>query len=236
MQFDRERLQEILQVRRQDSIEHFQRYGEDQDRLQSGLVDSEFYRERVVQLLPQSPGVTLDLGCGAGELARLLAAKAPRLICVDQSPNMIERAEQRVNSPTVEFRIGALEHLPVRDGEVDTVIASMVLHHMPDPIAALREISRALRPGGCLVLAELDRHEVEVMRTNFGDFWLGFTKARLERALREVGFTVNGFEKGQGGGQLSCLFYRALRTDHGGKTVAVGRSEKARRISRLSVN
>lgn len=209
---DRDRLQAVLAERRRDAIEHFQQHGQEQDRLQSGLVDSNFYRRQVLAMLPEDAGLTLDLGCGAGELARLLATRAPRLICVDQSPNMIEHAERRVADPNAEFRIGALEHLPVKDGEIDTVVASMVLHHMPDPASALREIRRALRPGGCLVLAELDRHDVEAMRANFGDFWLGFPQARMHRALEEAGFSVERQASGEGVGQLKCIFFLARRT------------------------
>ncbi len=209
MKRDYERLTSHLSERKRDAIQHFQAYGQDQDRLQRGLVDSDFYRDRILALLPEDPGVAVDLGCGSGELSRLLANRTPRLICVDQSPNMLERARQRVESPRAEYRIGALEHLPLGDGEADTVVASMVLHHMPDPLAALREIRRALRPGGTLILAELDHHEEEVMRTRFADFWLGFPSARLQKALAESGFRVMQKEGGRGAGELDCLFFVA---------------------------
>lgn len=206
---DYARMGELLELRKQDALDHFQRYGLDQDQLQQGLVDSGFYRERILELLPPVAGRVLDIGCGAGELARLLAERVEALVCVDQSPNMLERARQAVPGEATEFRIGSLEHLPLGDGEVDTVIASMVLHHIPEPAQALLEIRRVLRPGGTLLLAELDRHEEEVMRTRFADFWLGFSRTRLERSLAEAGFEAEVAEHGRGAGELTCLFYRA---------------------------
>ena len=212
MAADRAKLETLLKDRKELSIQFFQTFGEDQDRQQQQLVDSSFYREKILELLPEDAGVTLDLGCGTGQLARMLASRLQRLICVDQSPNMLERARtalDKSDARDVQFRIGALEHLPLRDGEVDTVVASMILHHMPEPVVALREMHRVLRPGGVLLLAELDRHREEVMRTEFADFWLGFSTGRLERSLADAGFRVTTVERGRGAGTLECLFFRA---------------------------
>jgi ArsR family transcriptional regulator len=224
MSNDRDKLDLLLRDRKESSLRFFQAFGQDQEIQQRHLVDSRFYREKLLELLPADPGVTLDLGCGTGQLARMLAARLARLICVDQSPNMLERARQAVDLPGVEFRIGALEHLPLRDGEVDTVVASMILHHMPEPVLGLREIRRVLKPGGQLLLAELDRHREEVMRTAFADFWLGFSQARLERSLRDAGFVLADIERGRGAGSLDCLFLRAERGPAGNETLAAAGS------------
>lgn len=211
---DRRGLADLLTNRKQTSLEHFEAFGPDQDRLQQGLVDSEFYRGKILDMLPEDSGVTLDLGCGTGALARQLAGRLAHLICVDQSPNMLDRARLAMGSGTgsrVEFRIGALEHLPLGDGEADTVIASMILHHIPEPGLALAEMFRVLRPGGRLILAELDRHKEEVMRTRFADFWLGFPEERLRNALAEADFEVSVVDRGRGQGDLDCLFIEAVR-------------------------
>ena len=211
---DRKGLADLLGNRKQNSLDHFESLGPDQDRLQQGLVDSEFYRTKILQMLPEEPGVTLDLGCGTGMLARRLAGRLARLICVDQSPNMLDRARMALGTGAgsrVEFRIGALEHLPLGNGEADTVIASMILHHIPEPGLALAEMFRVLRPGGRLILAELDRHKAEVMRTRFADFWLGFPEERLRNALGEADFEVRSVDRGRGQGDLDCLFIEAVR-------------------------
>ena len=206
---DLERLETVLESRKHEAVRHFQVFGADQDRLVQGMVDVPFYRRMVLSMVGASPGVTVDLGCGTGELASLLVERTDRLICVDQSSNMLDTARGAVNSPAAEYRLGSLEHLPLKNREAETIVASMVLHHLPDPSVALREILRVLRKGGTLVVAELKRHNEEVMRTKFADFWMGFDSVRLRDYLKNAGFTVEQRKSGRGEGRLECLFYRA---------------------------
>ena len=206
---DRRRMRAFLKRRQRDSLDHFQHFGPDQESAQRGLVDSEFYRTQVLGLVPDAAESVLDLGCGTGELASGLALRAEQLICVDQSANMLKIARRSVTASNVEFRLGSFDHLPLRDGEVQVAIASMVLHHMPEPARALSEICRVLGPGGRLIVAELDRHREEVMRTRFADFWLGFPSRRLRQILEEQGFEVHHQSAGRGAGSLRCLFVLA---------------------------
>ncbi|MCB1318772.1 MAG: ArsR family transcriptional regulator, partial [Leptospiraceae bacterium] len=153
---DLERLEQLLEERRAATIDHFEQLQTGQEIGQQELVDSNYYRQGILRLLPDEPGVVADLGCGGGELSAMLARRVGRLICIDQSANMLERARRIIDSPQVEFRLGAIEHLPLGNAEARTVIASMVLHHVPDPDSAIREIVRVLAPGGRLILVELE--------------------------------------------------------------------------------
>jgi ubiquinone/menaquinone biosynthesis C-methylase UbiE len=101
----------------------------------------------------------LDVACGTGYLAIGLAASgiAHRVEACDLSAEMVLRA--RENSLKVGASVGLLrcdaERLPYADGAFDMVAARGALHHVPDPIAALREIRRVLEPGGtAIILAE----------------------------------------------------------------------------------
>jgi len=222
-------LDQVLLSRENEALEHFQKYGVSQDGRLAGLVDSAFYRKKILSMVPAG-GVVADAGCGTGELLKLLAQKAKRTIGVDQSENVLEKA--RLSCPGTDFRIGRVEHLPLRDGETDTFIFSMVLHHLPDPVPALLEAHRVLKKEGTLVIAELAQHNHEEMRSRFADFWLGFEKTRLNEFLERAGFEMESSSAGKGEGTLGCLFLRARRVE--AKTASISRLKSAKEISKAA--
>jgi arsenite methyltransferase len=103
----------------------------------------------------------VDVGCGAG-IDSLIAAKKVgpegRVIGVDMTPAMLEKARQAANETglaNVEFREGYAEALPVEEGWADVVISNGVLNLMPDKAAVLEEVSRVLKPGGRLQIGDI---------------------------------------------------------------------------------
>jgi arsenite methyltransferase len=103
----------------------------------------------------------VDVGCGAG-IDSLIAAKKVgpegRVIGVDMTPAMLEKARQAANETglaNVEFREGYAEALPVEEGWADVVISNGVLNLMPDKAAVLEEMSRVLKPGGRLQIGDI---------------------------------------------------------------------------------
>jgi len=108
-------------------------------------------------------GKAVDLGCGPGYLAVEMAQQAPelRVTGVDLSNEMLAEAEdyaQRQNmAQSVSFRSGDVQELPFADGSVDLVVSTLSLHHWRDPVAALDEVARVLRPGGSFLIFDLRR-------------------------------------------------------------------------------
>jgi ubiquinone/menaquinone biosynthesis C-methylase UbiE len=102
----------------------------------------------------------LDVGCGTGYFARLLAETVGSnglVIGVDASPEMIRYASnQALYSRNCQFQIGTAEALSLPSGQFDAVVSSLFMHHLPLELqlAALREMWRVLRPGGTLLIAE----------------------------------------------------------------------------------
>ncbi|MGH7163883.1 MAG: class I SAM-dependent methyltransferase, partial [Planctomycetota bacterium] len=132
-------------------------------------------------------------GCGDGDLTELLAERFERVIAVDHSPQRLARARTRVPAAHVEFHAGELDSLPIGDAAADAIFLSLVLHHVPELDAALREAFRVLRAGGRLVAADLAPHGEEWAREVMGDLRLGLERSSLERALGAAGFRAVRF-------------------------------------------
>lgn len=103
--------------------------------------------------LAGAPADALDVGCGEGRFCRLLSAQGTRMVGVDPTLALIERA--RALDPKGDYRIGIGEALPVEDASFDMVVSYLTLIDIPDYRAAIGEMVRVLRPGGSLLVANL---------------------------------------------------------------------------------
>jgi ubiquinone/menaquinone biosynthesis C-methylase UbiE len=193
---DLQALQGVIEKRRAQTRRFFDSISQPDELPQHQSLDGAFYRRIALQQLDIDTGTILDLGTGAGLLLPPLLQKADGLIAVDSSTAMLDMARQTVgpDSARVDFRLGDLEHLPVADAEVDAVVACMVLHHLSRPELAIAEARRALKPGGLLVVVDLQRHTDESLRETQADLWLGFEPPQIETWLQNNHFTVIGAE------------------------------------------
>ncbi|MGE4293917.1 MAG: ArsR/SmtB family transcription factor [Desulfovibrio sp.] len=212
---DLERAEAVLRRRVQATRTFFDAVAPEWERLRTEVLGGfDLAGAILAAAAPQGvgPDVAADLGCGTGDLLQALAGAARLAIGVDNSPGMIETARTRFGAdPRVSLRIGELDHLPLRDGEADFAVLSLVLHHFSDPAAVLAEAGRVLRPGGRLVVAEFDRHELERMRTEYGDHRLGIARADMRRFFDQSGFRLDREDETVVNQGLRVVLYQGAR-------------------------
>ena len=93
----------------------------------------------------------LEIGCGGGETASILAGDTQHYIGIDPDENRIREAQKKYH--TVDFRVGNGECLAFEDACFDLVLFTLSLHHQ-DSAASLKEAGRVLKPNGKLVILE----------------------------------------------------------------------------------
>lgn len=185
------RLAGVVDERERSSTEFFDRVARDWDKIGVDFATGQARQRALASLLP--PGLVLaDLGCGTGYMARAMLGLCRRLICVDRSRAMLAQARERLErapgGTELDFRRGELDALPIGDGELDGLVAGMVLHHLVELERPLLEMRRVLRPGGTAVLVDLAPHGEEWMRETQGDRLLGIDPAEVTAALETAGF------------------------------------------------
>lgn len=106
----------------------------------------------------RKPGVVVDVGCGTGALSIPIAGRLPsaRVIGVDGDLEVLDIARGKPGADVVEWTEGLAGALPLKAGEADVVVTSLVLHHLPLQVKRemLSEAHRVLRPGGRLIVAD----------------------------------------------------------------------------------
>ena len=100
-------------------------------------------------------GSTVEFGCGSGFYTETLADKADRLMATDLSPGMLDLARSRVRAANVTFQPEDCQRTSFPDGSFDAAFRGLVIH-FTEPGKALKEMHRILRPGGTLIIANLD--------------------------------------------------------------------------------
>ena len=135
-------------------------------------VDDRPLHRALVELTVAAPlGDLLDIGCGQGRILKLLASRAQRAVGVDLDADArrFARAELLLAGlPNCTLRKGDMYSLPFADAEFDTVILDDVLTSADEPVPAIREAARLLRPGGrLLLLASVDAGDADRTCTEF---------------------------------------------------------------------
>ncbi|MFH1463087.1 MAG: metalloregulator ArsR/SmtB family transcription factor [Pseudomonadota bacterium] len=189
------RVESVLAQRELDSRTFFGQHAASWDALRGELYGAGFLVPTVAALLPSGLRVA-DLGCGTGELVQALAPSVARVFGVDQEAAMLAVARQRAQGlPNVELLQGALEALPLSAAAVDAALCMLVLHHVEDLPAVLREVARILAPGGRLVVLDMVEHDRQEYRQTMGHRHLGFSEEGLGAVARAAGLVPRSWHR-----------------------------------------
>jgi ubiquinone/menaquinone biosynthesis C-methylase UbiE len=108
------------------------------------------------QLVPKACGTVLEIGVGSGLNLPFYGTAVSRLYGLDPSEQLLQMARERASAATfpVEFLAHPGEEIPLDDGCLDMTVMTWTLCTIPDPLKALKEMRRVLKPGGTLLFAE----------------------------------------------------------------------------------
>lgn len=148
----------------------------------------------------------LDVGCGTGDDVRRMAeivGVSGKAVGLDTSETMIAQARERSEGTDlpVEFVQGSAYELPFEDGSFDACRCERVLQHLDEPLAAIREMMRVVRPGGSVLILDPD----------FGTGVLDTSHPEIHERMRVFGQTWREAQPGSGwrGRQLWGLAHQA---------------------------
>ncbi len=208
---DRARLRAVISARGKEKAMYFEDIAPEWDDVRKKMVGSLDAAAIILPLIEKNR-IIADLGCGTGGLLEQMYAQASRVIGIDSSDAMIAVARKRfAGKERAEFRIGELEHLPVRDGEADVVIISMVLHYLDEPARAIEEACRALSGKGSLFIIDLNSHNDERMRTVFRHRRLGFEIDEIKGWIKTANMDIIKAEQLPAAGALTANFFHAVK-------------------------
>jgi ubiquinone/menaquinone biosynthesis C-methylase UbiE len=174
------------------------------DRMLSG-VEKAGLRDRRARLLESARGKVLEIGAGTGANLPLYGPNIGALTVTEPEAPMARRlaTHLREQSRPAELVQASAEQLPLPDGQFDTVVSTLVLCTVQDPLRALREVWRVLRPGGQLLFIEHVRSDEPKLakwqdRLNGINGIIGHgcncNRSTLD-VIQQAGFTIGSLEK-----------------------------------------
>jgi len=150
--------------------------------------------EAIVQKLNLSKDWrVLDFGAGSGLLTFYLQPFVGQIDAVDSSKGMVEVLTEKVQRSGVKNirpLLGDVEDMDLGEERYDLVVSSMTLHHIKDPLGLFKKLFKALKGGGYIAVADLQKEDGTFHETNEGVYHFGFHKEELEKYLTLAGFEV----------------------------------------------
>jgi ubiquinone/menaquinone biosynthesis C-methylase UbiE len=206
-----------------DGKEYFEEVAPQWDRLRESFFTRNV-RDKAISVADVQPGrIAADIGCGTGFITEGLIQRGVRVIAIDRSQAMLSEMNRKFSDiDLIDCRSGEARSLPVQNDTVDYAFANMYLHHVENPLQAIKEMVRILKPGGKIVITDLDEHNYEFLRQGHNDLWMGFKREDIRcwlyaAGLRDVALDCVG---------ESCCAESSCRTEHAKINIFVASGKK----------
>ncbi len=171
------------------------------------------YRRRVI---PRAQGRVLEIGAGSGLNLPLYGPQVSHLFALEPSAQLTKMARRKIKRLRlpVEFLANSAEAIPLPDHSVDTVVTTWTLCTIPDPVKALQEVRRVLKPDGLLIFVEHGRApepKVVAWQDRLTPFWKRCAggchlNRKIDHLVREGGFNITDLQTGYAKGPRPMAF------------------------------
>jgi arsenite methyltransferase len=170
------------------SSQYFDKVAGQWDTIRSGYFTEAVREMAIAKAYLRPEMVVADVGAGTGFVAAGLAPLVQKVYVLDGAASMLDMARQNLSSfgDKIEYHVADGQALPLPDASVDAAFANMYLHHCSDPLLAIREMVRILKPGGRLVITDMDSHPYEWLKTELADEWAGFERSQVRTWFKEA--------------------------------------------------
>jgi ArsR family transcriptional regulator len=190
---DLQQLEGVRSHRRKSAEGYFETIAPKWDEIRSHYIAEADVEAEIVSLAGrQSYDHLVDLGTGSGRMLTLLADQAQTAIGLDLSQHMLNVARARSHDAgleTIDFRHGDIYETRLPAASADLVVVHQVLHFLADPGRAIAEAARLLKPGGRLLIADFEHHNLEIMREQYQHRRLGMLDEDMRSWFKTAGLT-----------------------------------------------
>ena len=171
-----------------NSAEYFDQVAGQWDSIRAGYFTEAVREAAFAKAYLRPEMLVADVGAGTGFMAAGLAQLVQKVFVLDGASAMLDEARKNLRQfENVEYHLADSQALPLPDGSVDAAFANMYLHHCPNPQAAIREMVRILKPGGRLVITDMDTHPYTWFKEEMADEWLGFEREQIRSWFVDAG-------------------------------------------------
>ena len=214
---DQQRLESIRKARQAAAAEFFKANAGDWERIRSLHAPDQEVEAAILSLVKTlSHDTILDGGTGTGRILELLAPHIRQGTGIDNSPEMLAIARdrlERIHAQHCQVRLGDIHRLPFPGGKsddgFDLAIFHQVLHYLEDPQSAVVEVARVLNARGSVLIIDFAPHDLEFCRSELAHRRLGFSDEEVRNWFEAAGLkpSVSRAIAATGSGKLTVKLW-----------------------------